>query len=194
VRRRPYCIVLFDEIEKAHAEVFNVFLQILDDGRLTDGQGRTVDFKNAVIIMTSNLGSQWIQQFGATDYQRMQTEVMDTLKESFKPEFLNRVDEIVIYHALPLERIKEIVSIQLQSLTRRLEEKNLGLEVTEQAREYLAREGYDPAYGARPLKRALQRKIQDPLALMLLENKFAPGDVVRVDLSASGDSLVIGKC
>ena len=194
VRRRPYCIVLFDEIEKAHAEVFNVFLQILDDGRLTDGQGRTVDFKNAVIIMTSNLGSQWIQQFGATDYQRMQTEVMETLKESFKPEFLNRVDEIVIYHALPLERIKEIVSIQLQSLTRRLEEKNLGLEVTEQAREYLAREGYDPAYGARPLKRALQRKIQDPLALMLLENKFAPGDVVRVDLSASGDSLVIGKC
>ena len=193
VRRRPYCIVLFDEIEKAHAEVFNVFLQILDDGRLTDGQGRTVDFKNAVIIMTSNLGSQWIQQFGASDYDRMQAEVMETLRQSFKPEFLNRVDEIVIYHALPLESIKDIVSIQLQALTRRLEEKNLGLEVTEQAREYLAREGYDPAYGARPLKRALQRKIQDPLALMLLENKFLPGDLVKVDLSPAGDSLAIAK-
>ncbi len=193
VRRRPYCIVLFDEIEKAHAEVFNVFLQILDDGRLTDGQGRTVDFKNAVIIMTSNLGSQWIQQFGASDYDRMQAEVMETLRQSFKPEFLNRVDEIVIYHALPLESIKDIVSIQLQALTRRLEEKNLGLEVTEQAREYLAREGYDPAYGARPLKRALQRKIQDPLALMLLENKFLPGDLVKVELSPAGDSLAIAK-
>ena len=193
VRRRPYCIVLFDEIEKAHSEVFNVFLQILDDGRLTDGQGRTVDFKNAVIIMTSNLGSQWIQQFGATDYARMQQEVMETLRESFKPEFLNRVDEIVIYRALPLERIKDIVLIQLQSLTRRLAEKGIGLEVTEQARSYLAREGYDPAYGARPLKRALQRKIQDPLALMLLEGKFISGDLLQVDISMSGDSLVIKK-
>ena len=191
VRRRPYCIVLFDEIEKAHPEVFNVFLQILDDGRLTDGQGRTVDFKNSVIIMTSNLGSQWIQQYGATDYARMQAEVMETLRESFKPEFLNRVDEIVIYRALPLERIKEIVVIQLGSLTARLAEKGIGLEVTEQAREFLAREGYDPSYGARPLKRALQRKIQDPLALMLLEGKFAPGDVVLVDVSTTGDSLEI---
>ena len=193
VRRRPYCIVLFDEIEKGHPEVFNVLLQILDDGRLTDGQGRTVDFKNAVIIMTSNLGSQWIQQYGATDYQRMQTNVMETLKEHFKPEFLNRVDEIVIYRALPLERIKEIVVIQLKSLQQRLSEKGIGLEVTDKAREFLAREGYDPAYGARPLKRALQRKIQDPLALMLLEGKFVPGDQVQVDLSMSGDSLVIKK-
>jgi ATP-dependent Clp protease ATP-binding subunit ClpB len=193
VRRRPYCIVLFDEIEKAHPEVFNVFLQILDDGRLTDGQGRTVDFKNAVIIMTSNLGSQWIQQFGATDYARMQAEVMDTLKESFRPEFLNRVDEIVIYRALPLERIKDIVLIQLQSLMGRLAEKGIGLEVTDKAREFLAREGFDPAYGARPLKRALQRKIQDPLALMLLEGKFTTGDIVQVDISMSGDSLVIKK-
>ena len=193
VRRRPYCIVLFDEIEKAHPEVFNVFLQILDDGRLTDGQGRTVDFKNAVIIMTSNLGSQWIQQYGATDYGRMQSEVMETLKESFKPEFLNRVDEIVIYRALPLERIKDIVLIQLQSLSKRLAEKGLGLEVTDPAREYLAREGYDPAYGARPLKRALQRKIQDPLALMLLEGRFVQGDVVRVDMAESGDALEIKK-
>jgi len=193
VRRRPYCIVLFDEIEKAHPEVFNVFLQILDDGRLTDGQGRTVDFKNAVIIMTSNLGSQWIQQFGATDYARMQQEVMETLRESFKPEFLNRVDEVVIYRALPLDRIEEIVVIQLQSLTKRLGEKGIGLEVTERARTYLAREGYDPAYGARPLKRALQRKIQDPLALMLLEGKFVSGDLVQVDISPSGDALAIGK-
>ncbi|MBJ6726612.1 ATP-dependent chaperone ClpB [Geomesophilobacter sediminis] len=193
VRRRPYCIVLFDEIEKAHPEVFNVLLQILDDGRLTDGQGRTVDFKNSVIIMTSNLGSQFIQQYGTTDYDQMQKMVTDTLKESFKPEFLNRVDEIVIYHALPLERIKEIVMIQLQTLTQRLAEKGVFLEVTEPAREFLAKEGYDPAYGARPLRRALQRKVQDPLALMLLEGKFVPGDLVQVDLAASGDTLELKK-
>jgi ATP-dependent Clp protease ATP-binding subunit ClpB len=193
VRRRPYCIVLFDEIEKAHPEVFNVLLQILDDGRLTDGQGRTVDFKNAVIIMTSNLGSQWIQQYGATDHKLMQTSVMETLKEHFKPEFLNRVDEIVIYKALPLERIKEIVVIQLKSLQQRLADKGIDLQVTDKAREFLAREGFDPAYGARPLKRALQRKIQDPLALMLLEAKFVSGDLVLVDLDMSGDSLVIKK-
>jgi len=193
VRRRPYCIVLFDEIEKAHPEVFNVLLQILDDGRLTDGQGRTVDFKNAVIIMTSNLGSQWIQQYGATDHKLMQTNVMETLKEHFKPEFLNRVDEIVIYKALPLERIKEIVLIQLKSLQHRLGEKGIDLQVTDKAREFLAREGFDPAYGARPLKRALQRKIQDPLALMLLEGKFVSGDLVLVDVAMTGDSLVIKK-
>ncbi|GFO69347.1 chaperone protein ClpB [Geomonas limicola] len=192
VRRRPYCIVLFDEIEKAHPEVFNVLLQVLDDGRLTDGQGRTVDFKNSVIIMTSNLGSQWIQQY-ATDFPRMQANVMETLKEHFKPEFLNRVDEIVIYHALPLERIKEIVVIQLGSLTKRLEEKGILLEVTDGAREVLAQEGYDPAYGARPLKRALQRKIQDPLALMLLAGEFVSGDLVRVDAAPGGDALVIEK-
>jgi ATP-dependent Clp protease ATP-binding subunit ClpB len=193
VRRRPYCIVLFDEIEKAHPEVFNVFLQILDEGRLTDGQGRTVDFKNSVIIMTSNLGSQWIQQYGATDYKRMQTEVMETLRANFKPEFLNRVDEIVIYHALALERIKDIVLIQLKSLKMRLAERGIGLEVSDKAREFIAREGYDPSFGARPLKRTIQRKIQDPLALMLLEGKFVPGEVVHVDISMSGDSLVIKK-
>jgi len=193
VRRRPYCIVLFDEIEKAHPEVFNVLLQILDDGRLTDGQGRTIDFKNSVIIMTSNLGSQWIQQYGATDFQRMQASVNETLKEHFKPEFLNRIDEIVIYHALPLERIKEIIVIQLKALDLRLEEKGLRLEVSEAARDFLAREGYDPAYGARPLKRALQRKIQDPLALMLLEGHFVAGDLIEVDLAPSGDALAIGK-
>jgi ATP-dependent Clp protease ATP-binding subunit ClpB len=192
VRRRPYCIVLFDEIEKAHPEVFNVLLQVLDDGRLTDGQGRTVDFKNSVIIMTSNLGSQYIQQY-ATDFARMQSSVMETLKEHFKPEFLNRVDEIVIYHALPLERIKEIILIQLKSLEQRLQERGISMEVTDKAREMLALEGYDPAYGARPLKRALQRKIQDPLALMLLEGQFVAGDRIVVDAAPSGEGLVITK-
>lgn len=191
VRRRPYSIILFDEIEKAHPEVFNVLLQVLDDGRLTDGQGRTVDFRNTVIIMTSNLGSQWIQQYGATDYGRMRSMVTETLKESFKPEFLNRVDEVVIYHALPLEQIKKIVDIQIRSLQHRLAERRIVLEVSDKAREYLAHEGYDPAYGARPLKRTIQRRIQDPLALMLLEGKFVEGDAVQVDLSITGEGLVI---
>lgn len=193
IRRRPYSIVLFDEIEKAHPEVFNVLLQVLDDGRLTDGQGRTVDFRNTVIIMTSNLGSQWIQQYGATDYARMKAMVTETLKESFKPEFLNRIDEVVIYHSLPLEQLKKIVDIQATDLTGRLAERHLILEISDKAKEYLAHEGFDPAYGARPLKRALQRKIQDPLALMLLDGKFHEGDTIRVDLSISGDGLVIKK-
>ncbi|MEA5112955.1 MAG: ATP-dependent chaperone ClpB [Geobacteraceae bacterium] len=193
VRRRPYSIVLFDEIEKAHPEVFNVLLQVLDDGRLTDGQGRTVDFRNTVIIMTSNLGSQWIQQYGATDYARMRSMVMETLKESFKPEFLNRVDEVAIYHALPLDQIKKIVGIQIKALQERLAERRLTLEISDKAREFIAQEGYDPAYGARPLKRTLQRRVQDPLALMLLEGKFVEGDTVLVDLSITGEGLVIRK-
>ena len=193
VKRRPYSIVLFDEIEKAHPEVFNVLLQVLDDGRLTDGQGRTVDFRNTVIIMTSNLGSQWIQQYGATDYARMRSMVMETLKESFKPEFLNRVDEVVIYHALPLDQIKRIVGIQVKALQSRLGERRITLEITDKAREYIAQEGYEPSYGARPLKRTLQRLIQDPLALMLLEGKFIEGDTVVVDLSITGEGLVIRK-
>jgi ATP-dependent Clp protease ATP-binding subunit ClpB len=193
VRRRPYSIVLFDEIEKAHGEVFNVLLQVLDDGRLTDGQGRTVDFRNAIIIMTSNLGSQWIQQYGATDYARMRSMVMETMKESFKPEFLNRIDEIVIYHTLPLEQIKQIVAIQIAGLQQRLAERRIALNVSDRAREFLAQEGYDPAYGARPLKRTLQRRIQDPLALQLLEGKFQEGDTVQVDLSVTGQDLVIHR-
>jgi ATP-dependent Clp protease ATP-binding subunit ClpB len=193
VRRRPYSIILFDEIEKAHPEVFNVLLQLLDDGRLTDGHGKTVDFRNTVIIMTSNLGSQSIQQYGAGDYAKMRSKVMETLKESFKPEFLNRIDEVVIYHALPLERIKQIIDIQIRELEGRLSERHVMLKVTDKAREYLAREGYDPAYGARPLKRTLQRKIQDPLALMLLDGKFLEGDTVLVDLSIEKEGLVIRK-
>jgi ATP-dependent Clp protease ATP-binding subunit ClpB len=193
VRRRPYSIVLFDEIEKAHPEVFNVLLQLLDDGRLTDGHGKTVDFRNTVIIMTSNLGSGLIQQYGTGDYAKMRAMVMETLKESFKPEFLNRIDEIIIYHALPLERIKQIIDIQIKGLEMRLAERHMWLTVTDKARDYLAREGYDPAYGARPLKRTLQRKIQDPLALMLLDGKFSEGDTVFVDLSIEKEGLVIRK-
>lgn len=193
VRRHPYSIVLFDEIEKAHPEVFNVLLQLLDDGRLTDGHGKTVDFHNTVIIMTSNLGSQSIQQYGAGDYSKMRSRVMDTLKESFKPEFLNRIDEVVIYHALPLERIKQIIDIQIRELETRLSERHINLKVSDKARDYLAKEGYDPAYGARPLKRTLQRKIQDPLALMLLDGKFTEGDTVLVDLSIEREGLVIRK-
>ena len=193
VHRRPYSIVLFDEIEKAHGEVFNVLLQVLDDGRLTDGKGRTIDFRNVVIIMTSNLGSQWIQQYGATDYSRMKAMVTETLKESFKPEFLNRIDEIVIYHALPLERIKQIVEIQLQGLAKRLAERRIDFHVSDKAKGYIAHEGYDPAFGARPLKRTIQRLIQDPLALMILEGKFQEGDTAHVDIAMSGDGLVIVK-
>ncbi len=193
IRRRPYSIVLFDEIEKAHSDVFNILLQVLDDGRLTDGQGRTVDFRNTVIIMTSNLGSQFIQQYSSSDYAGMRAMVMATLKENFKPEFLNRIDEIIIYHTLPLEQIKHIVSLQIKGLQARLAERNLSLEVTSKASEYLAREGYDPAYGARPLKRTLQKKVQDPLALMLLQGKFSEGEAVVVDLAMNGDSLVIKK-
>ncbi len=193
IRRRPYSIVLFDEIEKAHSDVFNILLQVLDDGRLTDGQGRTVDFRNTVIIMTSNLGSQFIQQYGSGDYPKMRAMVMETLKENFKPEFLNRIDEIIIYHSLPLEQIKHIVSLQIKGLQNRLAERNLGLEITARASEYLAREGYDPAYGARPLKRTLQKKVQDPLALMLLQGKFQEGSTIVVDVAMDGDSLVIKK-
>ena len=192
VRRRPYSIVLFDEIEKAHPEIFNVLLQLLDDGRLTDGQGRTVDFRNCVIIMTSNLGSQWIQQYSG-DYSRMKSLVMESVKEQFKPEFLNRVDEIVIYHPLPLEQITRIVEIQLAGLRTRLAARHMELEVGEKAREFIAREGYDPAYGARPLKRTIQRTIQDPLALMILEGKFLEGDTILVELSLDGEKLDIFK-
>ncbi len=192
VRRRPYSIILFDEIEKAHPEIFNVLLQLLDDGRLTDGQGRTVDFRNCVVIMTSNLGSHWIQQY-SDDYGRMKALVMESVKEQFKPEFLNRVDEIVIYHSLPLEQITRIVDIQLGGLRKRLAGRRLELNVGDSAREFIAREGYDPAYGARPLKRTIQRCIQDPLSLMILEGKFQEGDTVQVELSVTGEGLEIHK-
>ena len=191
VRRRPYSVLLLDEIEKAHNDVFNVLLQILDDGRLTDGQGRTVDFKNTIIIMTSNLGSQVIQELGGRDDDKMRQMVMEAVRAHFRPEFLNRVDEILIFHTLSLAQIKQIVEIQLRRLQRRLAERKLGLNVTDKAKEFLAKEGYDPVFGARPLKRAIRRLLQDPLARRLLEREFAEGDTITVD--AARGELILSK-
>ncbi|MBU1575853.1 MAG: ATP-dependent chaperone ClpB [Candidatus Edwardsbacteria bacterium] len=179
VRRRSYSVILFDEIEKAHHDVFNVLLQILDDGRLTDGQGRTVDFKNTVIIMTSNIGSQFISELD--DEAQIKTKVLEAMREHFRPEFLNRVDETVIFHRLDKSQIKEIIDIQLAHLYKRLADRKITLEVTEKAKELLATEGYDPAFGARPLKRAIQRLLQDPLSMMILEGAFKEGDTVRAE-------------
>jgi len=190
VRRRPYSIVLMDEIEKAHVEVFNILLQILDDGRLTDGHGRTVDFKNTVVIMTSNIGSQWIVDLGEKDYEEMRRRVMDAVRAHFKPEFLNRVDELVIFHGLGMEEIKAIVEIQTKKLQKRLLERHIQLELTDRAKEWLAKEGYDPAYGARPLKRVIQKQIQDQLALKILEGRFKEGDSVTVDVDSRKGELV----
>jgi ATP-dependent Clp protease ATP-binding subunit ClpB len=182
VRRRPYSVVLMDEIEKAHPDVFNVLLQILDDGRLTDGQGRTVDFTNTIVIMTSNVGSQWIQELGGGDADEMRKRVTEALRAQFRPEFLNRIDEIVIFNSLDIERIKEIVDIQLRRLRALLAERKMGVELSDAARELIAREGFDPVYGARPLKRALQREVQNPLAVRILEGELNDGDVVVVDV------------
>ncbi len=191
VRRRPYSVLLLDEIEKAHNDVFSVLLQILDDGRLTDGQGRTVDFKNTIIIMTSNLGGQVIQELGGRDDDRMRQLVMEAVRVHFRPEFLNRVDEILIFHTLSLAQIKQIVEIQLKRLEKRLAEKKLSLDVTDKAKEFLAKEGYDPVFGARPLKRTIQRLLQDPLARRLLEREFAEGDTIRVE--AARGELILTK-
>jgi ATP-dependent Clp protease ATP-binding subunit ClpB len=188
VRRRPYAVVLLDEIEKAHPDVFNVLLQILDDGRLTDGQGRVVDFKNVVVIMTSNVGSTIIQEMGAGDYDRMRDAVLGMLVQHFRPEFLNRIDETIIFRGLTRDQIKAIVDIQLQGLERRLFERKLTIELTEDATELLAERGWDEVYGARPLKRAIQKTILDPLALQVLEGRFREGDTVLV--KRDGDRLV----
>ena len=190
VRRRPYSIVLMDEIEKAHPEVFNILLQILDDGRLTDGHGRTVDFKNTVVIMTSNIGSQWIMDLGEKDYEEMRRRVMEAVKAHFKPEFLNRVDELIIFHGLGIEEIKAIVEIQVRKLEQRLLERRIQLQMTEKAKGWLAQEGFDPAYGARPLKRVIQKEIQDKLALTILEGKFKEGDRISVDVDERKGELV----
>jgi ATP-dependent Clp protease ATP-binding subunit ClpB len=187
VRRRPYAVVLFDEIEKAHPDVFNVLLQILDDGRMTDGHGRTVDFKNTMIIMTSNVGSQWIQELGARDRDEMERRVTEALRATFKPEFLNRIDEVVIFQNLSPEQIGRIVEIQLERLRRRLAERKIDLALSESAKTLLARKGYDPIYGARPLKRAVQQLIENPLALEILKGKFPEGCRVRAD--AAGDGM-----
>ncbi len=190
VRRRPYSIVLMDEIEKAHPEVFNLLLQILDDGRLTDGHGRTVDFKNTVIIMTSNIGSQWIMDLGEKDYEEMRRRVMDAVRAHFKPEFINRIDELIIFRSLGMNEIKAIVEIQVRKLEQRLGEKRIKLKMTEKAKEWLAREGYDPSYGARPLKRVIQKEIQDKLALQILEGRFKEGDTIVVDWKEGKEGLI----
>jgi len=193
IRRKPYSVILLDEIEKAHPEVFNILLQILDDGRLTDGHGRTVDFKNTLIIMTSNLGSQWIQDMGEKDYDEMQRRVMEVVRSTFKPEFLNRVDEIIIFHSLGKEEIKKIIEIQLSYLNTRLTEKKLSITLTESAKELLVEQGFDPVYGARILKRTIQRKIQDPLALKLLEGDFSEGDRIEVDVDPASKEFTMHK-
>ncbi|MBI1997813.1 MAG: ATP-dependent chaperone ClpB [Deltaproteobacteria bacterium] len=191
VRRRPYSVVLFDEIEKAHPDVFNALLQILEDGRMTDGQGRTVDFKNTVIIMTSNLASQYIQDLADGNRKEMEQRVTAALREAFKPEFLNRVDETIIFNSLGREQIKLIVDIQLKRLRQNLAARKLALEISERAKAFIAEKGYDPAYGARPLKRTIQRLIQDPLAVKILEGEFKEGDRVKID--SDGETLLFDR-
>jgi ATP-dependent Clp protease ATP-binding subunit ClpB len=187
VRRRPYSIILMDEVEKAHPEVFNVLLQILDDGRLTDGQGRTVDFKNSVIIMTSNLGSQWITELGGKDYDEMKRRVMESVKTHFKPEFLNRIDDLIIFRGLSIEDIKKIADLQLAYLVKRVAERNIEISFTDKLKEMVAKEGYDAIYGARPLKRLIQKKIQDPLALLILKGEVKEGDKLKVNVDSKGN-------
>jgi ATP-dependent Clp protease ATP-binding subunit ClpB len=193
VRRRPYSVILFDEIEKAHADVFNVLLQILDDGRLTDGQGRTVDFKNTLVIMTSNIGSQRILtyqgSYAGEGYERMKAAVLEELRRHFRPEFLNRVDEIIVFHSLSAEHLKRIVEIQLDNLRKRLDERDIKLELTEAAREHLVRVGHEPAYGARPLKRTIQREIENVIARMLLKGEVRDGQTVHVDYDDRAERL-----
>jgi ATP-dependent Clp protease ATP-binding subunit ClpB len=197
VRRRPYSVILFDEIEKAHSDVFNVLLQVLDDGRLTDGQGRTVDFKNTIVIMTSNLGSPVIQEYfldGHTDkssHQAMEDKVLAELKKHFRPEFLNRVDDVIIFQSLDEEELARIVEIQIGRLEKRLAQQNLTLDVDATAKKLLAKEGYDPQFGARPLKRVVQEQLLNPLSMKLLEGEFKPGDKIKV--TVKDDELVFQK-
>jgi ATP-dependent Clp protease ATP-binding subunit ClpB len=193
VRRRPYCVILLDEVEKAHPEVLNVLLQLLDDGRLTDGQGRTVDFRNALVIMTSNLGSDAILELGNRDPREMEALVQRALREHFRPEFLNRVDEIVIFHALSREHIRQVVALQFAHLRTMLAERRIGIELTDRARDTLADEGYDPMFGARPLKRTIQRRVQNPLAMKLLAGEFHDGDTIEVDAVDGGYTFAVPR-
>jgi ATP-dependent Clp protease ATP-binding subunit ClpB len=187
VRRKPYSVVLLDEVEKAHPDVFNVLLQVLDDGRLTDGQGRTVDFRNTVIVMTSNLGSQRIQELAGKDnYEQMKSEVMEIVGQHFRPEFINRIDDVVVFHPLETEHIRKIVDIQLEYLHKRLADRDIGLVLAPEARDRLAQAGFDPVYGARPLKRAIQQQLENPLAQRILRDDFGPGDTIRVSASSTG--------
>jgi ATP-dependent Clp protease ATP-binding subunit ClpB len=192
VRRRPYCVILLDEIEKAHPDVFNVLLQVLDDGRLTDGQGRTVDFRNTVVIMTSNLGSQVIQELaGEANYDKMKAAVMQVVSQHFRPEFINRVDDIVVFHPLGRAQIRAIVDIQLGRLRERLAERDIQLRLEDDARDKIGEAGFDTVYGARPLKRAIQSQIENPLAQRILRGDFLPGD--RLIARVQQDKLVFEK-
>ncbi len=193
IRRRPYAVVLFDEIEKAHPDVFNVLLQILDEGRLTDSQGRTVDFRNAVLIMTSNIGSQYILEMGTQNWEQVETKVLELLRQTFRPEFLNRVDDVIIFRPLSSDDITKIVDLQIKRVERLMADRKLTLEVTPAAKQVLVADGYDPVYGARPLKRAIQRLLQNPLALAVLEGQYAEGDRVRVDRAKDGAHLTFER-
>jgi ATP-dependent Clp protease ATP-binding subunit ClpB len=187
VRRRPYCVILLDEVEKAHPEAFNVLLQVLDDGRLTDGQGRTVDFRNTVVAMTSNLGSQLIQEFaGKDDYAAMKAAVLEVVRTHFRPEFINRIDEAVVFHPLGSAHIRDIARIQTRRLLARMAERGMTLEFTDSALNHLAQAGFDPVYGARPLKRAIQTWVENPLARAILDGQFVPGDTVKVGYKDKG--------
>jgi ATP-dependent Clp protease ATP-binding subunit ClpB len=187
VRRRPYQVVLFDEIEKAHPDVFNVLLQVLDDGRLTDGQGRTVDFRNTLIIMTSNLGAEFLVNLKeGEDVDAVRDQVMGIVRAAFRPEFLNRVDEIILFHRLQRSEMGRIVEIQLKRLQKLLDERKIVVTLDNAARDYIAEKGYDPAYGARPLKRVIQKSLQDPLAELILSGKVKDGDAVKVSATKQG--------
>jgi ATP-dependent Clp protease ATP-binding subunit ClpC len=200
VRRRPYSVILLDEMEKAHPDVFNILLQILEDGRLTDGKGRTVDFRNTVVIMTSNVGAAFLNKsavgFGAAgedaDYEKMKERVMDELKKTFRPEFLNRVDDLIVFHALNENHIKQIVEIMLEELNHRIEEYSLHMEVSDEVKGMLLKEGFDPNFGARPLRRIIQRRLEDGISEELLQGKIAPGDTVAVTVDDK-ESLVFNK-
>jgi ATP-dependent Clp protease ATP-binding subunit ClpB len=184
IRRRPYSVILLDEVEKAHPDVFNVLLQVLDDGRLTDGHGRTVDFRNSVIVMTSNLGSQLIQEMAGEDnYDAMKSAVMDIVGSHFRPEFVNRIDDLVVFHPLAREHIRKIVDIQLGYLRDRLAERDIRIHLSDAARDKLADAGFDPVYGARPLKRAIQQQVENPLAQEILKGSFKPGDTIEVGVA-----------
>ena len=209
VRRRPYTVVLLDEVEKAHPDVFNLFLQILDEGRLTDGQGRVVDFKNTVILMTSNLGSKFIEKSGLEalkketknearevwerEYEKIQDSVRQDLRNHFRPEFLNRIDDIVLFKNLRRDQIHDIVDVQLKELRKRLSERSMSLELSNKVKEMLAEKGYDPVFGARPLKRAIQKYMQDPLSMKILQGDFLDGDKIEVNLNDQNDSLIFKK-
>ena len=184
IRRRPYSVILFDEIEKAHPDVFNVMLQILDDGRVTDSQGRTVDFKNSIIIMTSNIGSQYILDVAGDNsrYEEMRSRVLEAMRNNFRPEFLNRIDEIIIFHPLDRSELREIVKLQVQRLEQRLSDRKMALKLSDAALDFLAEVGYDPVYGARPLKRAIQRELETQIAKAILRSEFTTGDTIFVDV------------